>query len=306
MREPRRLVFLHPPAHHRRGSKLMRCDQLADAVAQAFPDRFEIAIRPVIGAAKPRRQRLQIAEIRDSLVVLSKGMVTKLSDGSLAMLAAQGNRVAVDYVDNTRPPRDHPAIAIHITASHRAVAAARAALPGGRVRYLRHHFDPRLSDMPPAPQDAFRPLYVGHPMNRLRIAPIEAALVCHEMDDDGGFEAALADLGRCNFHYNVRPADDVQRAKPFTKGFTAAACGANLIVQHQVDGALEYLGADYPYLVPSDEEADIWATWQRAADGVGSAEWARGLEIMRGVRDLASPARIARDFVAILDELADT
>jgi len=296
-----KLIFLFAPAHGRRGSKLMRCDQLADILARHVPDTYQIEIRAVDSMVKPRRQRLQIAEIKGAFVILSKGLIAKLSDENLDRLKAQGNRVAADYVDNAKAIRAHDAINLHILASHRSLEKARAS--GCELRYLRHHYDPRLDTLTPTTRDAFSAVYVGHPNNRARIEAIEPDLRVFEIDDNSGFADALPTLAGAPFHYNVRPDRAVQLEKPFTKGFTAAACGANILVQRDTDGALEYLGTDYPYLTATAQPSDVLPVWQRAKEGYGSREWTDALEQMQSLRALASPANIAKDFNAILEDL---
>src|ERR1043166_3945322 len=64
-----------------------------------------------------------------------------------------------------------------------------------------------------------------------------------------------------NAHFAVRPDvvgnPSLRSFAPFTKGFTAAVCGANIIVNRGVDDAVAFLGADYPFLIDCATQSAI-------------------------------------------------
>ena len=119
-----------------------------------------------------------------------------------------------------------------------------------------------------------------------------------------GFEAALAELPNYNLHYAVRRTTRNRHAsKPFTKGFTAAALRANILVDAGTDDALHYLGADYPFLIPSNSVDDIAAGVVHVTDAFGTAEWQRGLEVMEYVRHVSSPRHVVGELTQVLRDV---
>ena len=106
-------------------------------------------------------------------------------------------------------------------------------------------------------------------------------------------------------HYAVRgptarPAVENRIAKPFTKGFNAAAVGANVLVNRQVDDAEFYLGNDYPFLINGLDQNSLREGVEKAQDLYRSPDWQRGLDIMKDVRERCSARAIAQELDDVL------
>ena len=67
-----------------------------------------------------------------------------------------------------------------------------------------------------------------------------------------------------------------------------------------MDDAVDFLSADYPYLVDSNAPEDVTAGFRKAADEFGGPEWSLGLEIMRSMDDRVSGPAQAQQFVDIV------
>ena len=70
-----------------------------------------------------------------------------------------------------------------------------------------------------------------------------------------------AEMMGANMHYGVREIDAKagrHTFRPCTKGFNAAAVGANVLVSAQAHDAVEWRGADHPFLI-ADCKADTIA-----------------------------------------------
>jgi hypothetical protein len=97
----------------------------------------------------------------------------------------------------------------------------------------------------------------------------------------------LAEMMGANMHYAVREMDAKagrHTFRPYTKGFNAAAVGANVLVNAQAHGAVEWPGADHPFLT-GDCEADMIAAAIDKAEGMfGNPEWTDSLATTEAVR----------------------
>jgi uncharacterized protein YqeY len=115
----------------------------------------------------------------------------------------------------------------------------------------------------------------------------------------------IGSLPNYNLHYAVRHSTQRrgEAYTPFTKGFTAAVCRANILVNRQVDDAIEFLGDDYPYMVQQLDETEIMDMLDHAVAGYGSAEWRTARKIMQSVEARTNPAAIAQQAEAVLREL---
>ena len=110
-------------------------------------------------------------------------------------------------------------------------------------------------------------------------------------------------LAGYSLHYAARPPSQKNGAKPFLKGFTAAHCGANVIVTADDGDASYYLGDDYPYLLQSRSEADIKTMLLFARESFRGREWLLGQEAMARVRNLSSASHVAQEFRRIMRSL---
>ncbi|HEY0781638.1 MAG TPA: hypothetical protein VGE98_04220, partial [Thermoanaerobaculia bacterium] len=76
---------------------------------------------------------------------------------------------------------------------------------------------------------------------------------------------------------------------------STAACAANLVTSRDVS-TVELLGDDYPFYCEATE-AGLLAGIETARQAFGGADWRRGLERMREVRERTKIERIARDYL---------
>ena len=91
--------------------------------------------------------------------------------------------------------------------------------------------------------------------------------------------------------------------KPFLKGFLAARCGAVVICGRDDEDALQYLGDDYPFFVPSLDAAALEAAMLGVASAFGGREWRLAQAIMAQVAARSSDAVVAADFRAMVAAL---
>lgn len=148
---------------------------------------------------------------------------------------------------------------------------------------IHHHWDARFSASlervrAMAPY-RFRLGYIGDPDN-FRPAPEAIAPVFE-------FERQLEFCPLFTCHYTAREEGSPGALiKPGTKISIAASVDSNVVTTRD-ESALELLGPDYPFLAPWDDRG-IAETIAYARQSFGGADWLRGLEIMRELKESTS------------------
>jgi hypothetical protein len=151
----------------------------------------------------------------------------------------------------------------------------------------------------------FAAVYLGHKNNTILSRKVRDHVEVHDVQDSEAFETSLSALSGFGLHYAVRKRRATEGVfKPFTKGFTAAACGANILIQRDAHDVQYYLGDDYPFLINDATPRSINQGFARAKDGFGGSDWRRGLDQIADVAARSSPAHVAEELRAILDEVS--
>lgn len=295
------VYILHLEPHRFRGAVVMRCHQLAEIGDMFLSERYEFHVRAVCGP-KQGDQRIDISDLRDGIVILSKSAIAHLGAPAFELLKSRNIAIAADWIDRGLRAPMIDEIDIHIAASKSFERHARTRRPGDTVMPLTHHADLRLHNLRFLPHTRLAPVYLGHNDNLSAPESVRRQLTIAQAKRDSQFSEFLPRLPEFNLHYNVRPMDRTggESFKPLTKGFTAAACRSNMIVQRDVDDVLDYLGADYPYLIENDDAQTVETAMAYAKESFGGPDWIRGLHIMRDVYARSSPAHIAGELDAIL------
>ncbi len=120
------------------------------------------------------------------------------------------------------------------------------------------------------------------------------------------FKKSIRLIDKYNVHYCVsaqKQNGDVIIAKPFTKGFTAAILGANVIVNRCTDDAEELLGSDYPYFVEAQDDMDIRSCVEKVEQTFGGPEWTIAQDRMANMKRLVEPSSLAQQMMEIAREL---
>ena len=99
-----------------------------------------------------------------------------------------------------------------------------------------------------------------------------------------------------SLHYAVRQPHPFDGFKPFIKGFTAAACGAAILVPLDESDALYYLGHDYPFALKDNSLSSVREAIEYAEECFGGPEWRFAHTIMDSVRERCSARQVAEDF----------
>ena len=144
--------------------------------------------------------------------------------------------------------------------------------------------------------------YFGELLNAVLTPKIIKKVDVVPVDNTNQNDFWLRELPKYNFHYAIRQTRDVYPNKPFVKGFTAAHCNANILIQDSEKEAVRWLGKDYPYLVHGEvTEKKILEMLKYAKKSFGSEVWIRGLETMRKIREKTSEEAIGKQLVKLLE-----
>jgi len=283
------LVFVYHSTRRDIVSTIMRGRQLSEIARRSLPDTWSVHYV----------DEQQVDEIRNAFIILNKGFCKTTSPEMIARLKRQGNLVSVDYVDDPVEPAIAEVADLLISSSlrqHEALLREHR-----EVGLITHHVDPGIAGIR-AQTDHLSLGYFGLLSN---------TLYDQQLKDDIEFCAInfarldtswINRLQYANAHYALRSRKPYDGFKPFLKGFTAAHCGANILVNRLEGDAVYYLSADYPYLLEDDSIEGVFAMIERMRESFGSAEWLEGLEIMKSVQARSSHEQIGQEIRALLKQ----
>jgi hypothetical protein len=264
-----------------------------------------LQLHEIIQAALPAERGVfysSFDQLSDKIVYLTKGYLIQHGAEGVESLKKRGNVILADFVDARPDASIIPFIDVLIASSLRAFITYRIRHPEIRVHHITHHVDLRIT--PGSPRDQFTAGYFGEIVNTLTGNGIGEWVEFIHVDTSRANHSWLERLQDFSFHYAVRRSRDIDDQKPFLKGFTAAHCGANILIQANAGDASYYLGEDYPYLMPENASVDdIIEYLRRAKEGYGGPEWRDGLTVMEEVRERSSLMRVAAEVRNLLQTL---
>lgn len=288
-RKPR-VVFLHHDKHVNVASTLMRGQQLSLIVKNLSRKVGEVNYTSSL-------------DIKQSIVVLTKGMLKEVSRRELEILKKNDCILISDYVDDKPRSDIIDLIDVYLASSIRGLYALAHENPGKLTHLITHHVDPRLPVHCMLPKDlAFG--YFGELANAQYYDDLKGQVKFHRVNTKHSSDEWLSDIVNYNCHYAVRKNRIIDGYKPFLKGFTAAKCGANILVSVNDGDASLYLGEDYPYLISDDSFEAVSNGLAYVRDSYGGQDWRYALEIMNEVKARSSDAWIAREFDDLLDMIS--
>ncbi|MEM9318896.1 MAG: hypothetical protein AAGA70_07795 [Pseudomonadota bacterium] len=294
----------------------MRGVQLCDLARSILGDRYDFAVQYVPNLGKLGLEAAWIAlQPRGTVYIFVKDTVDRFSPEGLVRLRDRAAGTALDYIDrhlHLMPPQG---IDLHVSASVSGVQAMKdriarvsgtdEAIEGDVVRLL-HGVDRRIHDLAKARQDRLRPVYLGS-LHIPTIPPdIEQRMTILDATTTQKMTENFRAVAGHNFHYAVRQPKTwpgIRGRKPFTKGFTAAVLGANILTHADEDDALPLLGSTYPYMAPSTDHDAIRQVFARAERTFGGPEWQRALSQTARLAELVAPKAQAAELEAIVRRL---
>lgn len=289
--QTRRLVFVYRPDDVQTAT-MMRGRQLSDLAREAVEDwRIDYVDNDVA------------AGISDTVMIVTRSFLKAATADELAAFRQRGNIVCVDNVDHAARDTLHDQVDVYIASSMVQFIEYQKIYPAHEVHLITHHADPEIGDFT-VPSDQARFGYFGELVNAAHQDELTGRVDFHQTNNEVVPDRSwLAQLPRYNVHYAVRQTRRGDIFKPFTKGFTAARCGANIIVEAREGDARYYVGNDYPFLLRDSSADAVREMIDYVADSFGGPEWNRGLDIMRSVRQRSSREHIGAELRAMLRKL---
>ena len=281
------VVFLSAAAHAKSASTFLRGRQLSAMVAAHGAGRYEVGFTEAA------------AEVRDAVVVLTKGAMASLGAGEIAALSAR-NIATIGCWDDIRPdPEKARTVDAHMTLSHRQTLDLNRIFPETPAFLVTHHVNSQVPAVVP-PADRLRTGYFGDLENTLRPDSIADLVELVGIDTRDVNDSWLSTLPQFNCHWIIRRTRPWDGWKPFLKGFVAARCGAVVIDTADDGDAAYYLGDDYPFYAASMAAADLEMAIATAASGFGGPDWRLARDIMAQVAARSTDAQVCLEFDAMI------
>lgn len=289
-RRRRALRFVFTPESAGSGTTVMRGRQLAEIVQRSGLTDHDIFFEPVD------------SNMRSSDLFVTKGAARSLSPEQVHRWRRRGNRVLLDPVDEDVTDAMADAADVVVAASASADAAFRERWPHSRIARIDHHVDPRLravlDSAGPRRGDDLVIRYFGESVNTIHTERIAAHVTFVQVDTSRQDPSWMSEVPSAGLHYAIRRRRALDRHKPFLKGFTAAAAGANVLIGREEAEAAHWLPADYPYWVEEGADEDtILEALRQARESFGGAEWREGLDAMRAVEERTTDEVVVRQLL---------
>lgn len=280
--------FIYSQSSRHYGSTVMRGEQLSKITQKTLGKRVYFTSTDY--------------QYKNCILFLTKWAIYKLNEKDLQELKIRQNKLIFDLVDGELPTNKIKFADVVVAAADSIYQKNKRSLPKSvKVVSIDHHVDPRIRfvDWSIRPKK-LRVGYFGELINTLITPRIKQRVdfipVSNTTQNDDWFK----ELPKYNLHYAIRQKRDVYPNKPFLKGFTAAHCDANILIQASEKEAIKWLGKDYPYLLRGKvTEEKILKLLDHIQKSYGSKEWERGLVIMRGIRAKTSEESIGKQLVKL-------
>ena len=293
-RATQRLAWIYSEDVASGGSTVMRGRQLSDIARLHLEGDVEVTYA----------NELTTDSITESIVILTKRVLNRISLEGLNALKFSGNIVCADFVDNPIRNELDGCIDVYVASSIHQFIELSKAHSNKLVHLISHHADLRITGSM-VREDYCNIGYFGEMKNVLYGSQLGGVVdFCHVSTSKADRTEWMQRLRHFSVHYAVRNLGSNVACKPFVRDFTAARCHANIIVPLDESDARYYLGSDYPYILKDDSLNSVLEMIDYVKDSFGGPDWNRGLEIMQSVRKRCSPTQIASELRALLVQLS--
>jgi hypothetical protein len=285
---PDRLTWVGRNKYRTAASTLLRAYQLSEIVRLGLS-----------GTEVNHVDETNLSALSDSLLILTKGFLKEASLDELAGLKERRNTICADYIDDPVRHELHECIDVYIASSIIQLKRHSKEYSDKLVHLITHHPDRRLDGLR-GPQDYCNIGYFGEIKNARYSSELQGIIDFCLTTTKVVESSWIPRLRHCNVHYAVRTGRAIDGDKPFLKCFTAAQCHSNIIVPKDESDARYYLGSDYPYILADETLESVLGMIRYAKESFGGAEWYRGLDIMKSVRQRCSPEQIQGEIKDLL------
>ena len=284
----------------------MRVHQMRDILAGARGPNFRLSLSAMPNKTRPLLQTAWANLHRPcDVMVFSKHTLLSVSPKVIEILKDKGIRLVFDHVDADMANSPLTGADCHMASSLGQLRWLETALGHSDKCHLVHHaYDTRLDKIRMTRKDRFSTIYCGS-RGALHLPPeLTNDVDIRFVHSSADMERTIPDLGKFAMHYAVRNDEAVQPNvfRPFTKGFTAAACGSIILAHRHTNDAANILGADYPYFCATLDDSDIVNAFDRAKFDFGLSDWHDAQERMRVAAKLVTPAALRAQFIELIEK----
>jgi len=292
------------------GSTNMRAHQLKKMLEPYLETKYELLLSRVTIPPKFLRNGYTIKRAfnvwakslpPNSIVFVTKACIQYFNSEFIKSLHKKDIKVCFDYVDSDFSIGPQGLPDMHVCTSYTQLNYLKQYQQEnpnftGSVSLILHNYDLALVNFKSKPIKKFECAYIGTTARTFLTSRIEDKITIVPALGVSGMQRILANLPNFNAHYAVQiPQEEGSLlAKPFTKGFVAAACNSVLLTDRKTHDAIEFLGADYPYLVDDLNENEIICMIEYMTETFQTAVWFDAMDRMKEMGDKVAPASLAR------------
>ena len=286
------VIFFFEEAHKNVGSTFMRGEQLCNLLSNQS-DKYNVSYSTYY-------------ECKNKILFLTKGFLKNTTPEILRKIHLNGNIILADFVDEPPNLLLIDEIDVLIASSIKSYIYYKMKWSEKPSFHVTHHVDPRITQF--KTEKMFNGLKIGYfgEIVNTKITDEISKYVdftrvnCSESTDNEWMKK----LNDYNCHYAIRQHRKHDGFKPFMKGFVAAHCNANIIVQRNESDALYYLGSDYPFLIDGNATgSEVLNMLRRVKESYGDADWKHGLDIMCEIKERTSNAFVLNEFLHVIESL---
>lgn len=301
-----KLVFLDRWSRRKMGASVMRVQQLSQHMRHFHGDKYDVHVAYISKSAKHLTRAYLNMRFPEATFLFSKYAALGWTSDDMLALQKQACSILVDYVDMPIANMHHAGVNCHLSTSYTGTRLMNAFMErsrtegkpiSGTVATVLHNFDSAIQPSTNCgPADRLAVAYIGSP-EITRITPfVEKTVTFLDASSPPAFLQSIRRLNEFNAHYCIRKVKEVDPgriAKPFTKGATAAACGAVILTERDTDDVIEQLGEDYPFLIADNSDSNIDNGLRHLQEAFGGHEWAFALDRLKDLHELTSHRAIA-------------
>ena len=319
MQNLKKIFFVYASNKVMQGSTNMRAHQFKKMLEPYLASKYELLLSEVSIPPKFLRNGYTIKRAfsvwakslpNNSIVFVTKACIQYFTSELISALHKKDIKVCFDYADSDFSIGPQGLPDMHVCTSYTQLNYLKNYQKNnpsfsGLVSLVLQNYDLALLDFQSKDMGTFRCAYIGTPARTFLTQKIEQKLTILEALGVQGMRGVLPSLSDFNAHYAVRIPQEENSllAKPFTKGFVAAACNSVLLTDRKTHDAIEFLGEDYPYLVDGLNENEIICMIDHMNETFQTEIWFDAIDRIKEMGEKVAPAFLAKQFDICIQSL---
>jgi len=320
MQNLKKIFFVYASNKVMQGSTNMRAHQFTKMLEPYIATKYELLLSKVSIPPKFLRNGYTIKRAfsvwaksipNNSIVFVTKACIQYFTSELIAALHKKDIKVCFDYADSDFSIGPQGLPDMHVCTSYtqlKYLKQYQEKNPNftGSVSLILQNYDVALVDFKSKQMNTFECAYVGTPARTFLTSRIKDEISIIRAIGVEGMQGILETLPNYNAHYAVRIPEHEGSllAKPFTKGFVAAACNAVLLTDRGTHDAIDFLGNDYPYMIASLDEKEIIEMLGYMRETFNGKVWRDAKDRMQAMHELVSPVALADSFISCIKQFA--